>query len=123
MLKYTILLAFGATCTLLLTPIDRWIAFQIGAIDHPGGRRVHKVSTPRLGGMAIFVAVFASLAAGSLSDGFLYAAIREHASKLAPLAFAALLVTLTGAIDDKRPLRPIVKLVVEIVAASIAVAA
>lgn len=37
-------------CVWLIEPI----AEQIGLIDHPGGRKHHKGSTPVIGGIAIF---------------------------------------------------------------------
>ncbi|MBR4933435.1 MAG: undecaprenyl/decaprenyl-phosphate alpha-N-acetylglucosaminyl 1-phosphate transferase, partial [Clostridia bacterium] len=40
-----------------LTPIVRVLAYKIGAIDVPkDNRRMHKKPTPRIGGLAIFIA-------------------------------------------------------------------
>ena len=44
------------------TPLMIRLAKRIGAIDVPkDGRRVHKVPTPRLGGLAIFLGFLAAL--------------------------------------------------------------
>jgi UDP-GlcNAc:undecaprenyl-phosphate GlcNAc-1-phosphate transferase len=49
--------------TWALTPIVRKFAIQSGAVDDPNrdDRRVHKVPTPRWGGMAIYAGIFISL--------------------------------------------------------------
>ncbi|MEA2374272.1 MAG: UDP-GlcNAc:undecaprenyl-phosphate/decaprenyl-phosphate GlcNAc-phosphate transferase, partial [Thermoleophilaceae bacterium] len=53
------LLAGGlaAVIALLLTPIARAFAWRIGAIDEPRERGLHSQATPRLGGLAVLVAV------------------------------------------------------------------
>lgn len=40
----------------VLTPFVRLLAFRLGAVAVPGERHVHTRSTPRNGGVAIFVA-------------------------------------------------------------------
>lgn len=40
----------------LLTPLVARLAVAVHAVDEPGGRRIHSGSTPRLGGVAIFIA-------------------------------------------------------------------
>jgi UDP-GlcNAc:undecaprenyl-phosphate GlcNAc-1-phosphate transferase len=44
--------ASGAT-SYVTTAIVKRVAEEIGAIDHPGARKLHAASTPRLGGLAI----------------------------------------------------------------------
>ncbi len=41
--------------TLVLTPASMYLAKMVGAIDYPGGRRVHLRPIPRLGGIAMYV--------------------------------------------------------------------
>ncbi len=48
------LLALGLSAT--LTPVAAWLARRVGAIDAPGGRKVHERPTPLFGGAAIYVA-------------------------------------------------------------------
>jgi UDP-GlcNAc:undecaprenyl-phosphate/decaprenyl-phosphate GlcNAc-1-phosphate transferase len=45
---------------LLLVPLTDRLARRVGAIDFPGERSLHEVPTPRLGGLAILVAVLAA---------------------------------------------------------------
>jgi UDP-GlcNAc:undecaprenyl-phosphate GlcNAc-1-phosphate transferase len=47
-----LLVASGAT-SFVTTAIVKRVAEEIGAIDHPGARKLHLASTPRLGGLAI----------------------------------------------------------------------
>jgi UDP-GlcNAc:undecaprenyl-phosphate GlcNAc-1-phosphate transferase len=56
------LLAFllAGVVALLLVPLTDRLARRVGAIDVPGERSLHEAPTPRLGGLAILVAVFVS---------------------------------------------------------------
>src|SRR5213596_364749 len=47
-----LLVASGAT-SFVTTAIVKRVAEEVGAIDHPGARKLHLASTPRLGGLAI----------------------------------------------------------------------
>src|SRR5881227_3747375 len=53
------LLGFGLALViaLLATPVARAFAWRVGAIDEPRERGLHQFPTPRLGGLAILVAV------------------------------------------------------------------
>ena len=42
----------AAVLSCALTPATRRLALAVGAIDHPGPRKVHEHPTPRLGGLA-----------------------------------------------------------------------
>jgi UDP-GlcNAc:undecaprenyl-phosphate/decaprenyl-phosphate GlcNAc-1-phosphate transferase len=119
--NYLLLLSLGIGFALLLTPISRRLAFVVGAIDKPGRRHVHLVPTPRFGGAALLPALGLTILAVAMLDRFAGGAMRLESAKLAALAIGALMVTTVGAIDDVRPLRPIIKLMVEVAAASIAV--
>ena len=106
----------GLMLSLALTPLSRRLAFRIGAIDQPSERRIHVVATPRLGGPAIFLALVGATALASWLDR-----VSIAASGLAWPALGALMITVLGTVDDIRPLRPGTKLLVEIVAATLAV--
>ena len=47
----------AAVIAWLLVPVAERIAWRIGAIDHPNERSLHAAPTPKLGGLAIFVAI------------------------------------------------------------------
>src|SRR4030095_6033358 len=43
----------AAGLTYCLTPVVRAVALRIGAVDRPGGRKMHAIATPTLGGLAL----------------------------------------------------------------------
>jgi len=43
----------GIVGTALFTPVSMAVAHRLGAVDLPGGRRIHERATPRLGGLGI----------------------------------------------------------------------
>jgi UDP-N-acetylmuramyl pentapeptide phosphotransferase/UDP-N-acetylglucosamine-1-phosphate transferase len=94
-----------------LTPLLRWISLRHDIVDVPNERSSHAHPTPRTGGLAIVVALVATLGAfGTWRDPRLTAAIA------CGLAIAAL-----GVVDDFRALRAAPKLAVHVIAAVAAV--
>jgi UDP-GlcNAc:undecaprenyl-phosphate GlcNAc-1-phosphate transferase len=131
--RYPLLTAFLAlVASWLLTPLVRRLAFKFGAVDDPNrdNRRVHKVTLPRWGGLAIFggflFALFAVLPfafsgqamlfppylIGILSIGALLVAVgtmddlKQYSAKFqaAFLLLAGVAVTLFGMHDRSRVL-------------------
>lgn len=89
----------GGVVALAATPLARRIAHRIGLVDHPGGHRVHQDPTPVFGGFAVASgAVVAALA--------LAGAPVEVVSTLG----VALALAAVGFADDRRPVRPTVRL-------------
>lgn len=94
-----------------LTPLMGRLAWAVGALDKPEGRKVHKEPVPRWGGLAILAAFLASLAfAGGLKG------------KAIPVALSGALMALVGAVDDKVGLRAGAKLLAQLAAAFLLVA-
>ena len=82
------------------------VAWRVGLVDAPGGRKRHDGSIPLIGGMAMFCGFAgATLASGPLS--------RTGVSLLSALA----LLIVVGMLDDLRDLRPGLKIFAQIVAA------
>ena len=107
-----ILLAFviSALVSFALTPISVLAAKRLGAVDVPkDGRRMHKDSIPRFGGMAIFVASSISIAA-----------LAGYNDEIKSALICGALMYLLGAIDDVVSLRARVKLAGQLVIAIIA---
>lgn len=123
MFKYILILSSSAALSLAATPLVRRIAIRCGAIDIPGGRHIHCAPTPRFGGLAVHFSIVFGLAIAASADAFVAKALFGNIWRLSALAAAASALTLVGLIDDRRPLRPALKLVVEILAGVIAVAA
>lgn len=93
------------------TPAVKWFANRVGAIDVPkDARRVHKSPIPRLGGLAIFLGFI-------LSVLFLADITRQ----LQGILLGAVIIVIIGVIDDINPLRAYIKLIVQIIAALVAV--
>lgn len=47
--------------TTLTLPLVRRLAFKVGALDYPGGRKIHEQATPLLGGIAIYLGLLSSV--------------------------------------------------------------
>ena len=95
--------AVAALVTWGITPFVRRLAIAKGAVDDPSQdeRRVHTVTTPRWGGIAIYAGMLVSLLA---ILPFAYPVRTFPIYLVAVLACGALLVGI-GAYDDVRPLR------------------
>lgn len=130
--------AFGTTFLLSagLTVVVRRVALRMEILDHPGERKVHGEPIPLLGGVAIILTfygfVLAHLAALAFSSRFgadwievqLLAVFGEQGTlKLAGFLVGGLLIFLLGIIDDLWALRPWMKLLGQVVAAGVLVAA
>ena len=92
------------------TPIARRIAPKLGVMDQPNPRKVHAHPMPLLGGAAIVIASLLTLLL--LRDRF-------EIQQLSSILLGASLVALLGFYDDRWGLRPILKLIGQIVAAGI----
>jgi UDP-GlcNAc:undecaprenyl-phosphate GlcNAc-1-phosphate transferase len=100
------------------TPIMRWAAPKLGAVDAPGGRRVHTRITPRMGGVAVIEGVLVALGITFLVDGAWLPAWKQP-SVLGFLA-GGLVIGIVGAIDDVKEIGAKRKLAGQIAAATIA---
>jgi UDP-GlcNAc:undecaprenyl-phosphate GlcNAc-1-phosphate transferase len=111
---YAFVAAFAVAA--LLTPLTARFARRVGAVDQPKARGLGRGSTPLLGGLAIF--------AGALVSGLLFIETTSRTQdRFVGILAGAVLITLVGAIDDRFDLHPAVKLLGQIVAAIIPVAA
>lgn len=99
----------------VLTPIIRDVSRSFNIVDRPGKRKVHAYPLPRVGGVAIAIAYGVSLISFSGSN-----LPPEQAAVVWKLLPAAALVFLTGLVDDIFSLRPIVKVLGLVVAATVA---
>src|SRR3954466_13548833 len=106
--------AFGLALVVVwvTTPVAGRIAWRLGAIDRPSERGLHQFPTARFGGMALLIGV---LAAGLV---FLPNDRETHA-----ILAGAVVIALVGAADDLLELTADVKIVGQILAAVIPVAA
>lgn len=104
-----ILVAFAVSFA--ATPPVKKFAEKVGAIDVPkDSRRVHTHPIPRMGGLAIFI--------GFIIGIILFADITRQ---LRGILLGSVIIVACGAVDDVTPLRAWVKLLVQILAAVVAV--
>jgi UDP-GlcNAc:undecaprenyl-phosphate/decaprenyl-phosphate GlcNAc-1-phosphate transferase len=96
--------------SLALTPIMRSIAVSIGRVAASSDERWHRRPTALLGGVAVYAVTFAAIA---LQGGL--------AALLSPMFVAASAMFALGLVDDLIVLRPMTKLVGQLIAASFVV--
>lgn len=95
----------------LLSPVAKFVAHKIGAIDIPKDeRRMHKEPIPRLGGLAVFLAFLATVLVLVPVD-----------MELRGILLGSVIIVVLGMIDDARPLPALLKFVVQILAAIVVV--
>ena len=109
-LRAALALFLAGALSHLFTPPVRSLALRLGAVDRPGGRRVNRRPVPRMGGLAIALGFLTAAPALCPLDG-----------PLGGLLGGALLIVWMGAADDLFDLRPMLKLLIQLAAALIAV--
>ena len=113
-----LMLACGKACivSFVLTPIVRDVFRAYNVVDRPGLRKVHAYPIPRVGGVPIAAAYFFGLLSlRGPGSGF-------PLHWLQTILSGALVILLTGLIDDFFNLKPAVKLLGQIAAAATAFA-
>ena len=119
-LKFMALMVLACGASLLLTPIVRGVALRLGAVDKPGGRKIHLVPVPQFGGISIVLSVLlVVLSAGwfePLNDMFSF-----EGRSIPALLWGSSLIFLVGIYDDLRPIPAWGKFLAQSVAAGIAI--
>ena len=102
------LLAFGLSAS--LTPAAAWLARRLGAIDIPGGRKIHLAPTPLLGGAAIYA-------------GFATVVLLEFSwsTELWGMIAGASIVFALGLLEDTKGVPASIRLAVQITAVAIVI--
>jgi UDP-GlcNAc:undecaprenyl-phosphate GlcNAc-1-phosphate transferase len=108
--SWLVIAAFGIAFA--LTPAAGHLARRFGAIDRPGGRKIHQQPTPLLGGAAIYAAFAVCVAPCALGS-------RE----VRGIFLSASLIFIVGAIEDTRGLSARVRLVFQTIAVVILIRA
>lgn len=94
----------------VITPFVIWLAPKIGAVDKPDERKVHTRLMPRLGGLAIFLAIVVGYFVSGL-----------HNEQMNSIILGLLLIVALGVLDDMYGLTAKFKFIIEIIVASIVV--
>lgn len=113
--------------TFALVPAAKRLAKRLGAVDYPSKRRINKVPTPRMGGVAVFFGLVVALVlqvVGTWYWGWPSALISHPSMPVNYylLAVAFCIIFLTGVVDDIVTLRPFAKLAGQVLAAAVAAA-
>jgi UDP-GlcNAc:undecaprenyl-phosphate GlcNAc-1-phosphate transferase len=116
MLKYLTLFCIASALSFLLTPLVRSAARWLGAIDLPGGRKVHDRPIPRLGGLSIFIAFNLVLVVSSRFDFFYFPVDFLKEINFGWLFVASAIVLGLGAVDDFRRMPVSIKFFFQIIA-------
>ena len=101
--------------SLLATPLARRLALKLDFVDHPGGRKIHSIVTPYLGGVAIYIG-FVTVVVYIV--GFDQQMIRQSSALLA----GATLLLIFGLWDDRNGMDPRVKLAGQLCAGLVVIA-
>lgn len=127
MLVYALIVLCVGVCaagtTALLVPPVIHLCHRRGWLVQPGPRRVHRVPTPTVGGIAIVAGFVAALLVSLLIE-WLFPSFRRSPYeylRLGLLLVGVLLIAGVSLLDDIRPLSPWVRLAVHFGAALVAV--
>lgn len=116
---YLLPAAFGVAlvASLVLTPVVTLVAMRWGFRDRPADRR-NPALKPRLGGVAVFVAV-------ALALGITYPMLSERTAaemtRVGGLMAGGFVIVLMGVVDDRYELPPVAQLAGQVLAAAVAV--
>ncbi|MDA0989292.1 MAG: MraY family glycosyltransferase, partial [Verrucomicrobia bacterium] len=119
--KYIFVFLVGFLVTLVVTAWVKRIAPRLGWMDIPDERRVHKSPTPRAGGIAVFLGFHAACAAIYLMPWSSFAG-QLRASWWWHFLILSFILLVIGLVDDRKGIRPFVKLSGQIVVAVLAFA-
>lgn len=111
LIKLLITIGVALAVSFAATPLVKAFARKVGAMDIPNeARRVHDHPIPRMGGLAIFL--------GFIISVLLFA---EVSPQIQGILLGCVVIVATGAVDDIVSLNAWVKLLLQIVAALVAV--
>ena len=97
--------------SLVLTPIVKRIAFHVGAVDKPDGKRkLQKEPMPALGGLAMFFSFLLG-----------YMLFAPKTEQMLSILIGAMILMIVGFMDDIKPLPPSYKFIGQVAAACVLV--
>lgn len=118
-LKYIIVLIATVVIAALITPLVRFLAFRIGAVDQPNARRINKKAMPTAGGLAIFLAFAVSVLCflPTIVTGSFFG--KTYFDYVFPLILSGGIIIVTGLVDDIKEIKPLPKMAGILLAASL----
>ncbi len=122
-MNYLLTFVTALVAAAILTPLVARTAVRLGLLDHPAGHKVHVAAVPRLGGVAVALALATALGASLVADASQGISPALHLRDVLPIITGAVLVFGVGLWDDIDPRTASFKLSVELVASLIVVGA
>jgi UDP-GlcNAc:undecaprenyl-phosphate GlcNAc-1-phosphate transferase len=120
MIVFLLTFSVAFTGSLLLTPVVSRLARRFGFVDVPREpKHVHRTPIPRLGGVALFFPFLATVCLTLVLPVARQDPLELH--RLAGLLIGSAVVFGLGVYDDRRQLGPIPQLIVQLLAAVIAI--
>src|SRR5262245_33101426 len=104
-----------------LTPLVRYVAQWVGAMDQPGERKIHAVPIPRLGGISVVVSGLLTILSVWEFERVTGGVMKVDPGVWKPVSLGGAIVFLLGVWDDIRPVPAWVKFVLQGVAAGVAI--
>jgi len=114
MTQYLLIVVSAFALAATATPLVRSLAVRLGVVDMPSARKIHAQPMPRMGGVAMYVAFIIAL---------LLFGHRFYVREMAGILMGATLCSFLGMWDDRLGLSPTIKILGQVVAALIGVAA
>lgn len=113
-MTYALTFLLALVIAVIATPVSMKLAKLWGAIAYPGGRHVHSRPIPRLGGLAVYAAFWIAI---------LVTVLVTHVwdDSIWGLLIGSTIILLVGIWDDIREIRPLFKLLWQIVSAAVLV--
>ncbi|NOZ27322.1 MAG: undecaprenyl/decaprenyl-phosphate alpha-N-acetylglucosaminyl 1-phosphate transferase [Chloroflexi bacterium] len=121
---YLIVFVAALALAALSVPIADRIGHRLDIVDRPGGRRQHRGTVSRLGGVALYLAfVGALLLSVLLPDAWLPPRLDpKEMTRLTGLLVGTTFVFLAGLVDDRYEFGPLPQFAVQLIASLIAIA-
>lgn len=101
--RWFYILSLSFALSFCLTPIFRWIAYRFDILDIPDERKLHKESTPLLGGAAVFISFMAAITINGI-----------FSVKLGAILISSSVLFVVGSVDDARELPVKIKIVAQV---------
>lgn len=116
-LEYILVLVGTGLLSLILTPLVRFLALHVGAVDQPNARRINKKPMPSSGGLAIIIAFivatqFLMPLILPVKEGY-----ASYVTYILPVIIGGLIIGVTGFIDDIYEIKALYKMLGIVLAA------
>lgn len=113
-LLFVPILVVGFAASLGMTPLSRALALRLGVVDKPNQRKIHRDHKPLMGGLAIF---------SGLAIALLLFSPPQYMVEFGAFLGGAALLALVGLIDDRYELGIKAKMIAQIIAGIVVIAA